>query len=102
MRVPRFGIAPRKSCGDAVFILSFAFGALVVATGMVAGLPPATALVLVEFAGRLSPLELHAATNISVKDRSGIPEISFRGNIGSPFESNCLGWERRGIIAKEA
>ena len=94
-------MAPSNSAGEAVLILSFAFGALFVAAGVVAGLAFATALALVEFAERLSPPELHPATNISVKDISANPEISFRGNIGSPFGIGFSGGGCREIIAKE-
>ena len=82
-------MAPENSAGEAVLILSFGFAALFVAAGVVAELAFETALALA-FVERFSSPELHAATNISVKDISANPEISFRGNICAPFESNCL------------
>ena len=94
-------MAPRSSACEAVLMLSFAFGALLVAAGVVAAFVFALAFALVAFVERLSPPELQAATNMSVKDRSANPEISFRGNIGSPFELNYLVEGRREIIAKE-
>src|ERR1044072_1799467 len=90
MRLPRLGIAASRSAREAVLILTFAFGALLVAAGVGTGLRAELGFVLVVVVEGLSPPELQAVRTKmsgSAKDKGANPEIIFRENIGFSYRS---------------
>ena len=85
-------MALSRSACDAVLILIFAFGALLFAVAVFAGLAAELAFVFVAFVWRSLPeLQAVVRNKITAKDKSAEAEIIFRVNIDSPFAGIVCG-----------